>query len=87
MQTPPKPDRDEVVHWLHLHVATALSESSEAVDVNVPLTKFDLDSVDSVMMAVDLEKRFSVPVHPELFLNADKSLVEVADLICKTPAA
>jgi len=68
---------DELSEWLLVYVAVMIGQPSETLSLDMTLRDLDMDSVDSVNLALELEKKFEVPVDPELFLNGDKSLNNV----------
>lgn len=69
--------QESLKRWLQVYIATILGEPSETIATNEALSTFDLDSIDSVTMAIELEKRFAIQVLPEIFLSRELSLDDI----------
>lgn len=68
-----------VHRWITVYVATLLDMTSDTIDPTVPLANYDLDSVDAVEMAMKFECAFGRAIHPESFMDGDKSIDELAE--------
>lgn len=64
--------------WMQLHLATITGRPSEDIDIEAPLHVYDLDSVDAVVMALELQKAFGITVHPEIFLAGEQTIAAIA---------
>lgn len=71
----------DVERWLRLYLAVLSGDPVESVDLNAPLSVHDLDSFDAIQMTLELEKKFGCHVEPELFLETDKSVAEIAETL------
>lgn len=67
-----------VNRWITVHVATLLGVDSGTIDPAAPLSTYDLDSVDAVEMAMRFECAFGRPIHPESFMDGDRSITSLA---------
>lgn len=70
-----------LVRWMQLYLATLLGETADDISVRDPIKTFDLDSIDAVTMAIELEDRFDMRLTPEYFLNGKLSITDVANAI------
>ncbi|EGV27895.1 phosphopantetheine-binding protein [Thiorhodococcus drewsii AZ1] len=73
---------DALRRWLTVYLATVIGEPSESIDTRVALSTYDLDSIDAVTMAIELEKKFTLKVHPDLFLLGHSSVEDVVAELC-----
>ena len=69
-----RPDAARLRRWLVVYLAVLTGEDSEAIDIDMPLARFDLDSVDAVEMASQFEKTFGCQIGPEFFLQGEPSV-------------
>ena len=72
-------DSDSLKRWMTLYLAVLIGEPSETIDTSESISFFDLDSVDAVTMAIELEDKFGIVVHPETFLNPQSSIDYISD--------
>jgi len=77
MTIPAPVDRDELHRWIIVYLATVIGEPSENIDPTDAISEYDLDSIDAVTAALDLEAAFGVHVHPETFLLDDASIDDI----------
>jgi acyl carrier protein len=73
----PKIERNLLRSWMKAYLATVVGERSENIDTQDPLSAYDLDSIDAVTMALEMEKALGNPVHPEMFLDNNASIDDV----------
>ena len=76
-----KPDPGRIDRWLAIYLAVLVGKPSELIDRDIPLSRFDIDSVDAVRMALEFERAFRCEVGPELFLGGGKSLREMVAVL------
>lgn len=81
MTTTVTPDRDALQHWMMAYLATICGLPADAMDPAQPLAAYDLDSVDAVEMALELEKAFGLVLDPETFLESRNSVSAIADAL------
>lgn len=72
-------DEYSVKRWMTLYLAILIGEPSETIDTSESLSFFDLDSIDAVNMAIELEDKFGIALHPETFLDPDSSIDQVSE--------
>ncbi|CBS88970.1 acyl carrier protein [Azospirillum lipoferum] len=75
------PDRDALQRWMMAYLATICGFAADAMDPGQPLAGYDLDSVDAVEMALEMEKAFGIALHPETFLESRNSVAAIADTL------
>ncbi|NYZ11328.1 acyl carrier protein [Azospirillum sp. RWY-5-1] len=68
-----------VNRWIMVHVATLLGVDSGTIDPAAPLSTYDLDSVDAIEMAMQFECAFGRAIHPEIFMDGDRSIDALAE--------
>lgn len=72
--------REEALRvWLTKYIAELIGESSEEIDTSEKLFEYDLDSIDSLRMAVEMEEAFGVEVPSDTFFDGLTTLDEVID--------
>jgi acyl carrier protein len=69
---------ETLIRWMKLHLATVLGEPVEQIATDACLSDFDLDSIDAVTMAFEMEERFGIPVNPETFMEGDLQIGQIA---------
>lgn len=74
-------DLNSLTQWIQNYLAELIGETIETIDINLPLSSFDLDSIDAVMMAMKLEEAFGFSIHPETFLDGDASIRDSSERI------
>ena len=77
MSSQPVADPAALTRWIQLHLAVLTGEPSESIDIDGALGVFDLDSLDAVTMALEMEKAFGIEVEPETFLESDQTIAGV----------
>jgi acyl carrier protein len=60
--TPDKPSYEELADWLAGKVARALNVAPEAIDVDIPLADYGIDSAASLSLCADLESEKRIAV-------------------------
>ncbi|PWC88145.1 hypothetical protein TSH100_08730 [Azospirillum sp. TSH100] len=80
------PDRDSLQRWMMAYLATICGEAADRLDPGQPLAVYDLDSVDAVEMALEMEKAFGIVLHPETFLDTTITVAAIATAIAAGPA-
>jgi acyl carrier protein len=63
-------DVERIRRWVVVYLGVLVGEDSRSIDIDVPFSRFDLDSVDAVEMAAEFEKAFRCEVGPEFFLQS-----------------
>lgn len=86
MSVPTPVDRETLLNWLKAHLAAISGGRSEDVDDDHPLSRYDLDSVDAVQTALDVETAFGFPLHPDTFLHDDATVGALADALFSAAA-
>jgi acyl carrier protein len=69
--------------WMQLYIAELLGEPSENIEVTDPIAAFDLDSIDTVTMTIEMENKFEIRLSPEFFWNGKLSISDIANQICE----
>lgn len=72
-------DPAALTRWMQLHLAVLTGQPSETISVDEPFRTFDLDSLDAVTMALEMEKALGVDISPEMFLNGDATIAVITD--------
>ncbi|GAC1305147.1 MAG: acyl carrier protein [Steroidobacteraceae bacterium] len=75
---------EDLRDWVRGHLGRLLGMAPEAIALDRKLSDYGLDSVDGILMAGELEDRFSVEVDPAIFLqcpNFEAMVVDVANLM------
>ncbi|WP_421697954.1 acyl carrier protein [Ancylobacter sp.] len=80
-------DSERVLRWIVVYLAVISGEDSDTIDPDMPLSHFDLDSVDAVEMALQFETTFDRQIGAEFFLAANATVRGLADLIIANAAA
>ncbi|MEP0155266.1 acyl carrier protein [Pseudophaeobacter sp.] len=70
-------DGESLSRWILVYLATIIGEPADSLDGADPLSEYDLDSIDAVTMAIELEKTFKFGVHPETFMKQAASVDEI----------
>lgn len=73
---------DEIGRWILVLIAVMIGDPVESLDASAPLSDYDFDSIDAVNMALDLEEKIGLQVHPELFLDGALSVDDIAARLC-----
>ena len=71
-------DPGSLTEWIKIYLAVLIGEPSESIDTTSPLSYFDLDSLDAVNLALELEDRFGFAVHPETFMDYNASINDIS---------
>jgi acyl carrier protein len=74
-------DAGRIDRWLAIYLAVLVGKPSGAIDRDMPLSRFDIDSVDAVQMALEFERAFNCQVGPELFLGGGQSIREMVPVL------
>jgi len=61
--------RRDLHAWICNRLASLLATDPEEIDLDTPIQDYDLDSVDAILMAGDLEETFALEVDPAAFLR------------------
>lgn len=80
-------DLARVRRWIVVYLAVLVGKDSDAIEIDVPFSHFDLDSVDAVEMAAEFEKAFSFEIGPEFFLRGEPTVSEMAAALVEQRAA
>lgn len=67
-------DAERIRRWVLVYLGVLVGEDSGSIDIDVPFSRFDLDSVDAVEMAAEFERAFGCEVGPEFFLQSAPTL-------------
>ncbi|WP_051261558.1 acyl carrier protein [Desulfovibrio inopinatus] len=68
-------------NWIKDYLANLIGEPAETIDTTNPLSYFDLDSIDAVVMATKLSDEFGIDIHPETFLAEEISIDKISKRI------
>jgi acyl carrier protein len=80
-------DDKRIQRWVQVYLAVLIGHDSDSVDVDIPFSRFDLDSVDAVEMAAEFEKAFGYDIGPEFFLQSTPSVRQMVEqLVAAAPA-
>jgi acyl carrier protein len=66
--------------WVRNHLAQVRGVAPESVTVDKGLSSYGLDSIDSVLMAGELEEAFGVEIEPARFIACDSFREIIATL-------
>ena len=66
--------------WLTEYIDDLTGEPIEDIDTSAKLFEYDLDSIDSLRMAVEMEQALGIEVPPDTFFDGLTTLDEVIDL-------
>ena len=80
-------DSERVLRWIVVYLAVISGEDSDTIDPDMPLSHFDLDSVDAVEMALQFETTFDRQIGAEFFLAANATVRGLDELIIANAAA
>ncbi len=75
-------DIETLQRWMTIYLATIIGDPVESLDVLDPISEYDLDSIDAINMAITMEKKFSIQVHPETFLQSHMSISDITNNFC-----
>lgn len=67
--------------WVVLYIAIISGEDADTLDLSAPLSYFDVDSLDAVEMAFEFEKKFAREVDPEIFMDSDRTIVQLIEAL------
>lgn len=70
--------RDEIESWMHHYISELISEPLEQIELDTPFLEFDIDSIDSITMALEMEKALHIEVPTDIFLDGLTTIKEVA---------
>lgn len=71
--------REEILHRLKLHIATMTGRQSSSIDGNALMGSLDIDSVDGIELAMQMEKELGQEIDPEIFLHSGSSIDHIVD--------
>ncbi|MCQ4162084.1 phosphopantetheine-binding protein [Roseomonas sp. GC11] len=74
-------DEAGIRHWMLLHLAVLAGEPVESLSAEEPLARHDLDSVDAVQMALELEKALGLELEPELLMDGRQNVAALAAML------
>lgn len=74
-------NKSELLRWCQLYLAVLIGESIESINTNDKLAVYDLDSIDSVTMAYEMEEKFGFPIHPDTFVEDSKTLEQIIEVL------
>lgn len=72
-------DPAALTRWMQLHLAVLTGQPSETISVDEPFGTFDLDSLDAVTMALEMEKALGGDISPETFLDSEATIATIVD--------
>ena len=68
-------------NWMREYLAAIIAEPFEFIDPAANFFTFDIDSIDGVTMALEMEKAFNIDISPEIFLDGLTTIDEVVTLL------
>lgn len=71
--------REEIGRRLRLHIAVMTGRDSGTIDGSETIGSFDIDSVDGVELAMQMERDLGQEIDPEIFLRSEATLDHIAD--------
>lgn len=74
-------DQNSLSLWIQEYLAALIDEPAETIDTNALLSRFDLDSIDAVVMGLKLEEESGISIHPETFMDGNASIEELSKRI------
>jgi len=74
-----KADRSVLERWIKEYIAGLIGEPFESIASDMQFLEFDMDSIDAVTMALEMEKALNMDVPPEIFLDGLTTIEEVLD--------
>jgi acyl carrier protein len=77
---------ERVRRWIVVYLAVISGEDSDTIDADMPLSHFDIDSVDAVEMALQFETTFDRRIGAEFFLVAERTIRDLAEQIVANAA-
>lgn len=73
--------KDQILRRVTLNFAVVSGRPSESVAPDETIGSFDIDSVDAIEMAMQMERELGYEIDPELFLRGDLTLGAVAEAL------
>lgn len=73
-------------NWMREYLADIIGEPLEFIDPAANFFTFDIDSIDGVTMALEMEKAFNIDIPPEIFLDGLTTIEEVVTLLYRPTA-
>lgn len=70
-------DSETLNRWILVYLATLIGEPTDSLDPSDPMSEYDLDSIDAVTMAIELQNTFKFQVHPETFMRQSETVHDV----------
>lgn len=70
-------DSEILNRWILVYLATLIGEPTDSLDPSDPMSEYDLDSIDAVTMAIELQNTFKLRVHPETFMRRTESVYDI----------
>jgi acyl carrier protein len=74
-------DLNTLTHWMKEYLSELIGEPLETIDIEAPLSYFDLDSIDAVNMALTLGEVTGVDIHPGTFLDDNSSISDLSHIV------
>lgn len=71
--------RLQLSHRLKLHIAVMTGRSADSIDGSDTIGSFDIDSVDSIQLAMEVEKDLGHEIDPEIFLRSGSTIDHIID--------
>ena len=71
-------DLSSLEQWIKQYLANLIDEPIDSIDLNAPLSFFDLDSIDAIVMGMKLEQESGIAIHPETFIDGDATIEELS---------
>lgn len=71
--------REEIGHRLRLHIAVMTGRDSGTIDGGETIGSFDIDSVDGIELAMQMEQDLGQEIDPEIFLRSEATLDHIVD--------
>jgi acyl carrier protein len=76
--------REEILHRLKLHIATMTGRQSSSISGGELMGSFDIDSVDGIELAMQMEQELGQEIDPEIFLHSGSSIDHIVDRLVET---
>ena len=84
--TTERADQARIRRWIVVYLAVVVGNDSDGIEIDVPFSQFDLDSVDAVEMAAEFEKAFGLEIGPEFFLRGEPTIRDMVEALVEQRA-
>lgn len=71
--------RDQILRRVTVNFAVISGRPSESIEPSETVGSFDIDSVDAIEVAMQMERELGCEIDPELFLRGEATLGALAD--------